>query len=103
MECDRTSNCRILKTVGKLNNLSIGFKQIIEKVFSDNQPLLRLDNISDNRNLFLTLVIAYVTALHASISPDSNPLAAYFHRTAACQDMFILMADAPIIAAYKIQ
>ncbi|KAF0453757.1 e3 ubiquitin-protein ligase [Gigaspora margarita] len=74
------------------------FKQIIEKVFSDNQPLLRLDNILDNRNLFLTLVIAHVIALHASISQDSNPLAAYFHRTAACQDM---LADAPIIGLIK--
>ncbi|KAF0550869.1 e3 ubiquitin-protein ligase [Gigaspora margarita] len=79
-----------LKVVRKLNNLSTGYKQTIEKMLSNNQSLLRSDNATINNNLCLKSVIYHIIALHASIQPDSNPLAAYFHKIETCQDMFIL-------------
>ncbi|CAG8524386.1 6565_t:CDS:2, partial [Gigaspora margarita] len=79
-----------LKIVSAMNNLSTGYKQTIERILSNRQPLLHLDNTIDNINLFLKSVIAHIAALHASIPPDSTPLATYFHKIYACQNSFIL-------------
>ncbi|CAG8503791.1 15158_t:CDS:10 [Dentiscutata erythropus] len=79
-----------LEAVYKLNNLSNGYKQTIRRILLNNQSLLRLDNTIDNNNLYLKSVIAHIIAMHASIPPDSTPLATYFHKIEACQDMFTL-------------
>ncbi|CAG8769087.1 22494_t:CDS:2, partial [Dentiscutata erythropus] len=79
-----------LKVVGTMNNLSNGYKQTVGRILSNNQSLLRLDNTIDNSNLYLKSVIAHIIAMHASIPPDSTPLATYFHKIEACQNMFIL-------------
>ncbi|CAG8807146.1 12470_t:CDS:2, partial [Gigaspora margarita] len=79
-----------LKIVSTMNNLSTGYKQTIERILSNRQSLLHLDNTIDNINLFLKSVIAHIAALHASIPPESNPLATYFHKIETCQNSFIL-------------
>ncbi|UZO04042.1 uncharacterized protein OCT59_024441 [Rhizophagus irregularis] len=72
-------------------NLSNSFKRIATNILSNNQPLLRIYNSRiDNTELILKSVIAHIIAYHASLEPNSSPLAMYLHNLQNCQNSFIL-------------
>ncbi|CAB4437490.1 unnamed protein product [Rhizophagus irregularis] len=72
-------------------NLSNSFKRIATNILSNNQPLLRIYNSGiDNTELILKSVIAHIIAYHASLEPNSSPLAMYLHNLQNCQNSFIL-------------
>ncbi|GBC14226.1 hypothetical protein GLOIN_2v1789429 [Rhizophagus irregularis DAOM 181602=DAOM 197198] len=72
-------------------NISNVFKRIATNILSNNQPLLRIYNSGiDNTELILKSVIAHIIAYHASLEPNSSPLATYLHNLQNCQNSFIL-------------
>ncbi|KAF0487084.1 e3 ubiquitin-protein ligase [Gigaspora margarita] len=46
--------------------------------------------VSEKQAAEFLKIITHIKALHASIPPDSTPLATYFHKIEACQNSFIL-------------
>ncbi|RGB42624.1 hypothetical protein C1646_786064 [Rhizophagus diaphanus] len=72
-------------------NISNVFKRIATNILSNNQPLLRIYNSRiDNTELILKSIVVHIIAYHASLEPNSSPLAMYLHNLQNCQNSFIL-------------
>ncbi|CAG8520691.1 7447_t:CDS:2 [Acaulospora colombiana] len=65
--------------VEAMDNLR-GYKEMLKKLLLNENLLIQLSADTPNTQLFITSVIVHIMMLHASISEDANPLAAYFHK-----------------------
>ncbi|CAG8794358.1 5506_t:CDS:2, partial [Racocetra persica] len=69
----------LLKVIDTMNNLSVGYKQTVKRILSNDQSLIRLDNTIDNSNLFLKSVIAHsivsnIESLSSVVTGSGGPI-----------------------------
>ncbi|CAG8730411.1 23661_t:CDS:2, partial [Racocetra persica] len=76
-ENDMIGNLRMcLDTI----NLSPVYKQIVIKLLINEDPMLRINQNVDYKNLLIRLVIIHILAVHASFPDNYSPLTLYLHR-----------------------
>ncbi|CAG8557420.1 24661_t:CDS:2, partial [Racocetra persica] len=66
------------------------YKQPLLGFLSNNHSICKLAANDDNKNIFMSSVIAHIIALHISIPQNFSPLATYMQALQTCHDDFIL-------------
>ncbi|CAJ0747535.1 9039_t:CDS:2, partial [Entrophospora sp. SA101] len=66
------------------------YRQIIDNIIQNKQPLLQLNIRTTNETLLIKSVIGHIVILHSSIPADSSPLTVYLNNIQNCHMYYIL-------------
>ncbi|CAG8518032.1 9622_t:CDS:10, partial [Cetraspora pellucida] len=79
----------MIKEVDKIY-LPIAYKQMIEEIMNNNHNLYSIDTNITSGELVMKSVLVHIVGLHASISQNISPLAAYLQGAQTCQSHYII-------------
>ncbi|RIB19825.1 hypothetical protein C2G38_2141452 [Gigaspora rosea] len=86
----------INKEIAEISNLPEIYKQTVNKIIINKSSLFQLSTQMSSAELIMKSVIIHIIGAHASLSPESSPLAAYLHQLQECQDQYILACPSDI-------
>ncbi|CAJ0906429.1 11180_t:CDS:2 [Entrophospora sp. SA101] len=66
------------------------YRQVIDNILQNKQPLLQLNTRETNETLLIKSVIGHIVILHSSIPADSSPLTVYLNNIQNCHMYYIL-------------
>jgi len=76
--------------IGEVKVLSPLYRQMIDNILQNKQPLLQLNQRVTNDHLLIKSVIGHIVILHSSIPADSSPLTIYLNNLQNCHKHFLL-------------
>ncbi|RIB04310.1 hypothetical protein C2G38_2222712 [Gigaspora rosea] len=79
----------MIKEIGNLH-LPLVYKQMIEEIMTNENELYSIDINITSDELIMKSVLVHIVGLHASISQDTSPLAAYLQDAQECQSHYII-------------
>ncbi|CAH1767289.1 15726_t:CDS:2, partial [Entrophospora sp. SA101] len=80
--------------INGMKTLTPLYRQIIDNIIQNKQPLLQLNIRTTNETLLIKSVIGHIVILHSSIPADSSPLTIYLNNLQNCHTHYILTAQA---------
>src|SRR5439155_19988801 len=76
--------------IGETKVLSPLYRQMIDNILQNKQPLLQLNQRVTNDHLLIKSVIGHIVILHSSIPADSSPLTIYLNNLQNFHTHFLL-------------
>ncbi|CAG8523422.1 10645_t:CDS:10, partial [Racocetra fulgida] len=86
----------INQAITEISDLPEVYKQTVARLLINKYPLFQLSPQTSSSELIMKSVIIHIIGVHASLSSDSSPLAAYLHKLQECQNQYILACPSDI-------